>query len=225
MKFNENLKTLRKEAGLTQEELAEKLNVSRQAVTKWESGQAMPDIVNLKEIAYLFSVTTDSLLEDIECRGTTKLKKKIDDIGWFVFGYTIIAIFFIIIPISGFVEQVTNDEGATFISIVVMALISMILLGVFIKKYLTNNKKKILNMSQTEEGKRERKRFIIKNCIINFVSLTILLGISNVMLIPEGTQAFFTGVLDTLKFTSFCTIIEMIVITKKLNKKVKELNQ
>ncbi|HCC04388.1 MAG TPA: transcriptional regulator, partial [Clostridiales bacterium] len=51
MKFNENLKYLRKQAGLTQEQLAEKLNVSRQAITKWESGQSFPDIENLKEIS------------------------------------------------------------------------------------------------------------------------------------------------------------------------------
>jgi len=53
MKFNENLKYLRKEAKLTQEQLAEKLNVSRQAVTKWESGQSLPDIQNLKEIIHM----------------------------------------------------------------------------------------------------------------------------------------------------------------------------
>ena len=54
MKFNENLKFLRKKEGLTQEELAEKLTVSRQSVTKWESGNAIPDIEKIKEIAYIF---------------------------------------------------------------------------------------------------------------------------------------------------------------------------
>ena len=44
MKFNENLKYLRKRDNLTQEELAEKLNVSRQSITKWESGNSLPDI-------------------------------------------------------------------------------------------------------------------------------------------------------------------------------------
>ena len=43
----------RKEKKLTQEQLADKLNVSRQAVTKWESGQSLPDIQNLKEIQLL----------------------------------------------------------------------------------------------------------------------------------------------------------------------------
>ena len=51
MLFNEKLKKLRKERKLTQEQLAEKLNVSRQAITKWESSDGIPDIENLKQIS------------------------------------------------------------------------------------------------------------------------------------------------------------------------------
>ena len=47
--FGEKLKSARKEAGLTQEQLAVKLMVSRQAITKWETDKGMPDIENLKE--------------------------------------------------------------------------------------------------------------------------------------------------------------------------------
>ena len=72
MKFNENLKYLRKKEGITQEELAEKLSVSRQSVTKWESGQSLPDIEKIKEIAYMFSVSVDSLVGEIESK-TTKI--------------------------------------------------------------------------------------------------------------------------------------------------------
>ena len=85
MKFNENLKYLRKQYGLTQEQLAEQLNVSRQAITKWESGQSLPDIENLKEISYIFSVSIDSLIGDIETKSTSKINKKIDDIGYYIF--------------------------------------------------------------------------------------------------------------------------------------------
>ena len=67
MLFSEKLKLLRKENNLTQEELAEKLNVSRQAITKWESGDGIPDIINLKEISTLFNTTIDELVkEDME---------------------------------------------------------------------------------------------------------------------------------------------------------------
>lgn len=64
MLFNEKLKMLRKGKGLTQEDLAEKINVSRQAITKWESGEGIPDIENLKQISILFDVTIDELVKE-----------------------------------------------------------------------------------------------------------------------------------------------------------------
>ena len=62
MEFNEKLQELRKGKGLTQEELAEKLFVSRAAVSKWESGRGYPSIDSLKEISRYFSVTIDELI-------------------------------------------------------------------------------------------------------------------------------------------------------------------
>ena len=67
MIFSEKLQLIRKNKGLTQEELAEKLDVSRQAVAKWESGQVYPDISNLIQISNLFNVTVDYLVRDQEC--------------------------------------------------------------------------------------------------------------------------------------------------------------
>lgn len=66
MEFNEKLKELRTKRGLTQEELAEKLYVSRTAISKWESGRGYPSIDSLKEIAKFFSVTIDELLSSGE---------------------------------------------------------------------------------------------------------------------------------------------------------------
>ena len=66
MEFNEKLQELRKQKGLTQEELAEKLYVSRTAISKWESGRGYPNIESLKAIAKLFSVTVDELLSSGE---------------------------------------------------------------------------------------------------------------------------------------------------------------
>ena len=62
MEFNEKLKELRKSKGLTQEELAEALFVSRTAISKWESGKGYPSIDSLKDISKYFSVTIDDLL-------------------------------------------------------------------------------------------------------------------------------------------------------------------
>lgn len=66
MEFNEKLQELRKQKGLTQEELAERLFVSRTAVSKWESGRGYPNIDSLKAIAGFFSVTVDQLLSSEE---------------------------------------------------------------------------------------------------------------------------------------------------------------
>ena len=62
MEFHEKLQELRKSRGLTQEELAEALYVSRTAVSKWESGRGYPSIDSLKEISAYFSVSIDDLL-------------------------------------------------------------------------------------------------------------------------------------------------------------------
>ncbi len=66
MEFNEKLQKLRKQKGLTQEELAEVLFVSRTAVSKWESGRGYPNIDSLKAIAKFFAVTVDELLSGEE---------------------------------------------------------------------------------------------------------------------------------------------------------------
>ncbi len=66
MDFSEKLLTLRKANNLTQEELAEKLDVSRQSVSKWESGQAVPEPEKIVALSAVFHVTTDYLLKSSE---------------------------------------------------------------------------------------------------------------------------------------------------------------
>ncbi len=67
MNFSEKLKLLRKNKGYTQEELAEQLNISRIAVTKWEAGQTYPDIMNLIQISNIMNVSVDYLVKEQEC--------------------------------------------------------------------------------------------------------------------------------------------------------------
>lgn len=62
--FSENLTKLRKDKGLSQDDLAKKLYVSRQAISKWENGESTPDLDKLMEIAQLLDITLDGLVSN-----------------------------------------------------------------------------------------------------------------------------------------------------------------
>lgn len=68
MAWNENIKTLREQNNLTQQQLADRLYVSRQTVCRWESGSRCPDLPMAKRIAEAFEVTIDELLSEKEAR-------------------------------------------------------------------------------------------------------------------------------------------------------------
>ena len=75
-KFSENLKKIRKEHNLSQEQLADKLGVSRQSVSKWESNQAYPEMDKVLQICKMFNVNIDELMnQDINSVRETKQSK------------------------------------------------------------------------------------------------------------------------------------------------------
>ena len=110
MEFNQRLKYLRKKEKLTQEELAEKLNVSRQAVTKWESGQALPDISNLKEIANLFQITIDELL-DTNVQKEKSCKKPKNIIRIVLILVVFISVILIVCKINNYKTKLNNTNN------------------------------------------------------------------------------------------------------------------
>ena len=88
MEFNEKLQELRKRKGLTQEELAEVLYVSRTAISKWESGRGFPNIESLKSISKFFSISLDELLsgEEILAIAENDNKQKVRTLRDLIFG-------------------------------------------------------------------------------------------------------------------------------------------
>lgn len=78
MTLGEKLKDARKNMGLSQDEMAKKLCVSRQAVTKWESDLGIPDIINLKAISKLLDVSIDFLLDDGTVQKSVVFKEAIN---------------------------------------------------------------------------------------------------------------------------------------------------
>ncbi len=113
MEFNEKLQELRKSKGLTQEELAEKLFVSRTAISKWESGRGYPNIDSLKEISHFFSVTIDELICSEEMLSVAENEKK-ESVGKYLF--LICSILDMLLVILLFVPMFRN--GTTSLSVV-----------------------------------------------------------------------------------------------------------
>ena len=90
MEFHEKLQELRKSRGLTQEELAEALFVSRTAISKWESGRGYPSIDSLKEISRYFSVSIDELLsgDQLVLIAEKENKSNLNGLCDLLFGFT-----------------------------------------------------------------------------------------------------------------------------------------
>lgn len=78
MTFGEKLKEIRKRFGLTQEKPSWLINVSRQAITKWENDEGLPDITNLQELSKLFGITIDYLLDKDNNLPALTLRKELD---------------------------------------------------------------------------------------------------------------------------------------------------
>lgn len=83
MKFNEELLELRKKKGLSQEELGSELNVSRQTISKWESGQSYPDFEKLVLLSDFFELTLDELMKDIDVQDIKEKNNNSIDIPYF----------------------------------------------------------------------------------------------------------------------------------------------
>lgn len=139
MEFNEKLQELRKQKGLTQEELAEALFVSRTAISKWESGRGYPSIDSLKSISKFFSVTIDELLsgEEVLTIAEEDNKQKTSCFRDLVFGLLdLSAIMFFFLPffgqeIDGIIKEVSLlhlTEIATYMKIAYFVIVITIIL-------------------------------------------------------------------------------------------------
>lgn len=155
MEFNEKLQSLRKSKGLTQEELADVLYVSRTAISKWESGRGYPSIDSLKDISKFFSVSIDDLLsgEKLLSLAEKENKSNIRNICDLLFGIVDLCSFILVVlplypnMIDGFVYSVnllnytqTTTLNITicwimFISLVIIGAVKVILARIKAEKY------------------------------------------------------------------------------------------
>ena len=119
MEFHEKLQLLRKKSEMTQEQLAERLFVSRTAISKWESGRGLPNLESLKGISKLFAVSIDDLLSNDELIELAEIENRsnIDKLACILFGILdIMVIVTLFLPLFG------QDSGGTIRSVPLMEL-------------------------------------------------------------------------------------------------------
>lgn len=125
MTIADKIKKLRKDNNMTQEDLAEKMNVSRQTISKWETNMVIPDANNIVSICKLFNITTDELL-DYKVESIQKKKQFIIDMSVLLLGIIGFIVFAILL--------ITNkiDETSSVITINVYGIIALIFLTLVI---------------------------------------------------------------------------------------------
>ena len=176
MEFHEKLQELRKSRGLTQEELAEALFVSRTAISKWESGRGYPSIDSLKEISSYFSVSIDDLLSGeqlifiAEKENKSNLNSVCDLLLGFVDLFSLMLIFLPLYPkpVNGYIYSVNllgYVDGNTFIIRIYWAL--------FISLTITGIVKILMVYFKFEKGKKAVTFISVGLSIIAVLFLTM----------------------------------------------------
>ena len=169
MEFSEKLQQLRKQKGLTQEELAQSLYVSRTAISKWESGRGYPNIDSLKAIAQFFGITIDELLKSDELLTIAQedSKRKESNFRDLVFGLLDCSItMFLFLPLFGQTANKTLQEVPLLaldnISNYLKTSYFVVVIGIFIFGILTLS---LQNCSKTFWTKNKNKFSLILNVI------------------------------------------------------------
>ena len=201
MEFGEKIQKLRNQNKWTQEQLAEKLYVSRTAVSKWESGKGYPNIDSLKDIAKLFNKTIDELLSseeiiDIAKKENTTNIKKINNL---IYGLLdIISILFIFLPLyaqktESFVYSVslmsTSDIGniikVSYITI--LSILSLIGIAELMLNFIDNKKiQRIIN------------------------SISIIIQSISILFFAISRQTYLTAIIFIILIIKFAVIIKNI---------------
>ena len=174
LEFGEKLKQLRKSKGLTQEEFASDIFVSRTAVSKWESGRGYPSIDLLKVIAEFFSLTIDQLLsgEAILSIAKKENKESVNKICNFILGFVdLFAILLIVLPlypikVNGYIYSVNlfNFVGGISATLILHW-------ALFIALILIGATKIILTFCKVEKG---QKIILIISLLISSVLVLFL---------------------------------------------------
>lgn len=175
MEFNEKLQTLRKAKGLTQEDLAEILFVSRTAVSKWESGRGYPSIDSLKDISEFFSVSIDDLLSGdkiisiAEKENKSNMRRLCESLFGILDLFSVMLIFLPLYPetINGFIYSVNflQYKESPFYNIVVYWIL-------FVSLFISG----IVKVVTTKTGNEKYNKILTKASVaINILAVLYLM--------------------------------------------------
>lgn len=174
MEFNEKLCELRKNKGLTQEELAQALYVSRTAISKWESGRGYPSIDSLKEISKFFSVSIDELLsgEKIISIAEKENKSNLKNMCSLCFGITdILYLTLIILPLYSISAGERICAVNLFVFIEKTLFNQMVFPIMFLLIMLCGAAKAVLSFMKIEKG---QKALTIVSMLLGIVTFLLL---------------------------------------------------
>lgn len=192
MNIADKIQLLRKQNNLTQEQLADKLNVSRQALSKWELGVSMPEADRIIQISDLFSVSTDYLLKDSVETYENRLKRQIDSRSIAVLSTAIVLVGMIVLILVwdfmylGFILQV---------------------LGVAVFEFLINHQ-------HSPEYKRIRTIFYkINMWFIIFVPYLLLyrMGEKMILFINPIKNEFYQTLFMFGSYITLCLLLSLLI--------------
>ena len=165
MEFSQKLQELRRQKGLTQEQLAEALFVSRTAVSKWESGRGYPGIDSLKTLAKFFEISVDELLSSEQLltlaeQDSRDNKKHLCDLVFGLLDISALMLFFV--PFfaqksAGVIREVSLlllTEAAPYIKAAYLCIVSIIVLFGVLTLALQNSEQLFWNKNKTNSVRR-----------------------------------------------------------------------
>ena len=201
MKINEKIYSLRKQKGMSQEELADTLNVSRQTVSKWELGDSTPDFDKIVPLCEVFGITTEELLRDkkIESKEGNEDKpnlKKALFISISVFLY-FVALAFIILG-----EELLNLNDGLLVSIF------MLIIGVATGL--------IIYTCMTMPSKHSEERKMKKNPLLHgIISIVALITVCIYLLVSFTTMAWHITWIIWIIFAIIVKVIKLVFDLKE----------
>lgn len=173
MSLSKKIYELRKSNGMSQEVLAEKINVSRQSISKWESGETVPEIDRIIELSKVFGVSTDYLLLSSEVESLTNRTKQLEEqqenlqarikkehvknlrilSSCFIYAIALAVFFFLQLPLP-YLEPFGNTLSTTLIE---LAIVFFLATAIVIEVNLQIVKKHLFTMSNNEDNQNENK--------------------------------------------------------------------